>query len=195
MIEEIFSIPVYRSKIYISEDEYNFLVNQTRSPNGYMNEVSDDNFILDNLQLKDLRIQCEQHFQTFANDIMCFEGVTLTLTQSWVNYNKKGSSHHTHSHPNSVVSAVLYLTDSPSDLVMFKQVNPALSPNYKSINKYNSTSHNLKVSKNDIILFPSYVHHGVKLNEQDGERISLAINSFYTGVLGSTNTLSYLKVK
>ena len=32
----------------------------------------------------------------------------LVITQSWLNKNKKGESHHEHVHPNSMVSGVWY---------------------------------------------------------------------------------------
>jgi len=195
VIEDIFSIPVYKNKIYISKEEYEFIVSRKRIPNSFMNETTEDKFVLDNLELKNLRNQCQQHFQAYANDIMCFDKCSLEITQSWVNFNKKGSSHHTHCHPNSIVSAVFYLTESPSDLVMFKQMHETLLPAFKKPNRYNSMAHEIHISKNDILLFPSYVHHGVKMNEQEEERISIAINSFYTGELGSIKDATYLRVK
>ena len=193
MIEDIFSIPVYRSKIYISKDEYNFILNRKRLDNT-LNENTEDKFVLDNLELKNLRSQCEQHFQVYANDVMCFDKCSLRLTQSWVNFNKKEASHHIHSHPNSIVSAVFYLTESPTDLVVYKDMNDTLLPNFKKYNKYNSRSHNIKICKNDILLFPSYIYHGVKSNEQEEERISVAINSFYSGELGHIKDATYLRL-
>jgi hypothetical protein len=31
------------------------------------------------------------------------------ITQSWANYTKKNQYHHTHEHPNSFISGVLYI--------------------------------------------------------------------------------------
>ncbi len=195
MIEEIFSIQIYRGKISVSEQEYSFIVNLKRLPNQYMNEVSENTFVLNSPELKNLKYQCEQHFKIYLTDIMGIDMCDLVLTQSWVNYNKRGSSHHTHNHVNSIVSAVLYLTENPSRLVMFRDKKEIFEPVVNRINKYNNDTHSLNVSKNDIILFPSFVRHGVKLNEQTHERISLAMNSFYSGVLGNEQELTYLRIQ
>jgi uncharacterized protein (TIGR02466 family) len=196
MIEDMFSIPLYRNKISISNEEHDFIINSKRIPNAFMNEVTEDKFILNNLQLSNLRSQCEYHFQRFANDVMSYDKCSLEITQSWANFNKQGSSHHTHSHPNSIVSAVLYLTDEPADLVMFKQTSgTVLLPELKETNKYNSLAYSVKLSKHDIVVFPSYLFHGVKLNTQETERVSVAINSFYIGELGTKEGSTYLRIQ
>ena len=194
MIENIFSTPVYRAKISFSDSELDFIINQEKKDNQYSNQTSVNQFILNNIELKNLKEQVQYHFKKYEEEILSLDGCSLVLTQSWTNYNKTGSSHHTHRHPNSIVSAVLYLTDAPSDIIMFKQSNEILEPNIKNLNMYNCVSHSIRLSKNDIILFPSSVLHGVKLNQDEQERISLAVNSFYSGVFGSEKDSTYLKV-
>jgi uncharacterized protein (TIGR02466 family) len=194
MIEHIFSTPVYRDKFLFNDNELDFIISQEKKNNQYSNQTSVSQFILNSIELKNLKEQVQYHFKKYEEDILSLDGSSLVLTQSWANYNKNGSSHHTHRHPNSIVSSVLYFTDSPSDLVMFREFNETLEPNIKNFNMYNSLSHSIKLSKNDIVLFPSTLMHGVKVNNDDQERISLAVNSFYSGVLGVETDSTYLKV-
>ena len=35
--------------------------------------------------------------------------IHLKITQSWINFTKKGEYHHPHAHPNSLISGVFYV--------------------------------------------------------------------------------------
>jgi uncharacterized protein (TIGR02466 family) len=197
MITDIFSTPVYKNKFYISNEEYNFILNSERESN-LTTQISIDKFILNNVELKELKSQCDKYLEIYATEVLSLDPdrCCLRLTQSWVNYNKKGLAHHNHCHSNSIVSAVLYLTESPSDLVIVKpNIRETLIPTFKNFNKYNSAAFHVKNSKNDIILFPSYLYHHTKVNEQEEDRISLSFNSFYYGDIGLVSDTTGLRLE
>ena len=65
----------------------------------------------------------------------------------------------------------------------------------KTGNPYNAECMTVPVQKNKLILFPSWLEHGVDLNESaTTDRISLAFNVFARGTLGAKGTTSELIV-
>ena len=75
--------------------------------NGYThyNRQSEDTFVLDKPELANIRAFIEAKVHKFVTEIMASTD-KLVITQSWLNKNKKGESHHEHVHPNSMVSGV-----------------------------------------------------------------------------------------
>lgn len=196
MITDIFSTPIYKNKVNISTEEYNFILNSKKESN-LSTQISVDKFILNNIELKQLKSQCENFLRIYENDVLSLDTdkCCLRMTQSWANYNKKGSAHHNHMHSNSIVSAVIYLTESPSDLVIVKpEIRGMLLPNFKNFNQYNSPTFHIKPSKNDILLFPSYLYHHTKVNDHEEDRISLSFNSFYYGEFGIESETTLLRL-
>jgi uncharacterized protein (TIGR02466 family) len=124
--------------------------------------------------------------------------VKLQITQSWFNYNDTDSSHHTHMHENSIISGVVYFTETPSDIVFFRTYPSnaiKLNPKLKKTTKFNSEILKFKIDKFDMILFPSSVVHGVDKNSSSNTRISLSFNTFYSGILGVPEEMTYLEIK
>jgi uncharacterized protein (TIGR02466 family) len=197
-ILEVFPEPVYKNKISLSEDEMSYLTS-FRSlgeySNTYGNTTSNDNSVLDSDRLISLRERIQQHLDYYLKNIIGASGVSLVVTQSWINFNDNNTSHHTHIHTNSIVSGVFYVTPKPAPIIMFKKHDDfMLRPNITSVNRYNSPTKTIVVEQGDVILFPSQIPHGVQRNETNETRISLAFNTFYKGSLGSKNNLTYLEL-
>ena len=70
---------------------------------GYVhyNRQSDDTFVLDKPELANIRAFIEAKLHKFVTEIMASTD-KLVITQSWLNKNKKGESHHEHVHPRIV---------------------------------------------------------------------------------------------
>ena len=80
----------------------------------------------------------------------------------WYNINGKGDWNLPHTHPNSDLALVLYLTDTDNLLTLINRVGGSLySPN---------------TNKGDILLFPADLLHFVKPNKRDTDRISISMN-------------------
>ena len=77
----------------------------------HYNRQSEDTFVLDKPELANIRAFIEAKLQKFVTEIMASTD-KLVITQSWLNKNKKGESHHEHVHPNSMVSGCLVSPDS-----------------------------------------------------------------------------------
>jgi len=123
------------------------------------------------------------------------------LTQSWLNFNPPGSSHHRHNHSNSLISGVYYIDTTPEDSITFISNNndtitnnPTLQIDVSTYNVTNSNIWTVPVKNNDIIFFPSTLFHEVSPNNSNKNRISLSFNVFVKGTLGTTITLNELNL-
>ena len=116
------------------------------------------------------------------------------ITQSWANYTKKNQYHHTHEHPNSFISGVLYINanEAHDKITLHKKSYQQIKPVPTEWNWYNSDSWFYTVKTGMIILFPSGTTHNVETKVGDNKRISLAFNTFFKGTMGENSQLTEL---
>ena len=102
------------------------------------------------------------------------------------------SPHHSHNHPNSIISGVFYI-DVEDDRIEFErpQSNQFVLPP-KDYNMYNSGSWWLGVEEKSLLLFPSTLVHSVPQIHHSKTRISLAFNTFIRGYIGDDKHLDGL---
>ena len=122
------------------------------------------------------------------------ETITPYITQSWLNYTREKEFHHMHSHPNSIVSGVLYIKcDAQNDMIEFYDTIPnqfQIPP--KEFTQYNSKRWWFNVAEKDLLLFPSSTTHSVQIKKENNLRISLAFNVFVKGKMGNNSDLTEL---
>jgi uncharacterized protein (TIGR02466 family) len=196
-VMDVFPTAVYNSTVNITEQELQFINDQASVSEKlvYNNYMSNETYLLDSKELTSLKDQITNHLNVYIRDVIGYD-IELYVTQSWSNYNPKGSSHHTHKHRNSIISGVIYLTDDPAPFVLMKPDDELLVPDSLKATQYNSPVKTVNVKKNDIMLFPSHIRHGVTQNTNNATRVSLAFNSFYRGVLGSDlQTMMKVEIK
>jgi uncharacterized protein (TIGR02466 family) len=180
----------------LSESDLEFIVGCERKGN-LGNTTSKDRLILDNPRFKNLKEFIQSSLDEYLDEVYKPDfDVKLRITQSWFNYTEPGQFHHKHSHPNSFLSAVFYISSDPSnDRIYFhnqqyKQIQ--LKP--REWNMFNSESWWLPVGTNDLIVFPSGFTHSVEVKESTGTRISLALNTFPVGYVGDDDALTGLRL-
>ena len=164
------------------EEDYRGLRNQSK-----------DTFILDNKELGKIRQFIENELYNFKNETLVIED-ELVITQSWLNVNGKGASHHYHNHPNSIVSGVWY-PQIDEDLPPIKFSDARDKPidlKYRSFNFFNSETFMLPMNKGELLLFPSHLNHEVPSNQSDEVRISLSFNTWVRGDIGDVANLTYI---
>jgi uncharacterized protein (TIGR02466 family) len=171
---------------------------------GMYNHRSKDHYLFDNTfaeELKDIKEFCESQLKDYLENI---EGVDtdlagLRITQSWLNKNKPGESHHPHAHQNSYLSGVLYISCLQNDNIninnrLYRMCNDMKFP-IKRTTIWNSVGALINVKEGDLIIFPSWVPHHVDVNEtKDVDRISLSFNTFPIGEMGEYNGATHLKL-
>ena len=197
-ISSIFATPIYISKLNreLTNKELSF-INKTKL-DVYKNEgntASNDNYILNNKEFKDLKIELDLRVQDYFDKVISpANNITTYITQSWLNYTETNQYHQKHNHPNSLVSGVFYINcDEQFDKIKF------FNENYETIkfqvnewNVWNSNSWWFSVKTGDIILFPSSLLHMVETKEGTNTRISLAFNVFIKGTVGSNKSATEL---
>jgi len=159
------------------------------------NDISDDLYIFDKDEFRDVKRVLEEECEGFlrnAHSSVKFN--KLIMTNSWANITKPGDSHHMHLHPFSIVSAVLFLDDNPSNYNLHLGAYVEQVPHYIEQPTYHVPLSRLVPSvgidtattnlKNHIVLFLSNTSHFVKTVENDVPRRSISFNTFWKGVTG-----------
>lgn len=195
-LELLFPIPVafFKLGFELTKKEYMFLLNQEMRQSK-SNRASVNTYLLNNAELTRIKSRVEECVTEYAQEIWKAK-VDPFITQSWLNFNAPGESHHMHSHSNSLYSGVLYVdVEDGRDRISFYQSGyQQIKPIYKEWNQWNSDSWWLPIKSGEIIIFPSSLVHDVD-NVPDGltkkTRVSLAFNTFAKKI-GSNEGLTEL---
>ena len=112
------------------------------------------------------------------------EKLRWTVKEIWTNMLEQGGSQTLHSHANSFVSGILYLTPShPACKTVF--VRPPGGNDFSfrhhtrsaALGPFNAGKYVLpEAEPGDLVLFPSYLYHEVPRNQGD-QRITVAFNA------------------
>lgn len=197
----MFAVPVYRTKLNrpFSQQEVQFFKQSLQDAvPAIHNRSSVDKRVLAAPALADIQQFIEanlrQYLQTVFNTA---NDVRLQITQSWLTLSGKGQSHHVHTHPNSVVSGVLYINLAPVDGINFyrNEDNIWYELVKQQDNYYNAYQYFVQTSVGDLLLFPSNVRHGVREVTEDVERVSLSFNTFFSGQLGRDDFSNGLSIE
>ena len=160
------------------------------------NFKSKDTYLSEHEELKDIVSFFKECIDDYCNTIVNSEQ-RLVITQLWANRNPKGSKHHEHVHPNSIISGVFYLRQDPKlPPIQFSKSNQhGMKLDPKKYNVYNAETFLLPCVAGELILFPSNLRHSVPTNQGEEERISLSFNTFSVDALGSEENLTHLDIR
>ena len=189
----IFPVPVYTARRDSNLDsaekkDIKDIIEEGNYPN-VSNSTSNNSYIFDD-KLKKLKEFCEQHIKIYAKEVINpKQELDFYITQSWLNVNKPGESHHLHNHPNSIISGVFYISTEEDDKIHFYDPAETLKDRIeiqpKEYNIWNSANWSIPAETNDLLLFPAWLEHSVKPNEKaTKDRLSISFNVFAKGVFG-----------
>lgn len=137
----------------------------------------------------------------------------LVVTSCWANKNTKYKGHHTHYHPNSIISGIFYLTSHETGETVFEVDDPWYRFDddllwYTGQESKSSRSRGTPIKDKNkpvagkLLLFPSSLYHGVRPLNEMPERYTVSFNTFIKGTLGinqatmvTLNTLSLKELK
>ena len=196
----MFATPLYRATLGrpFTQGELDFFREALADcVDSISNLSSRDKHVLSNPALKDLRDTLQQHLDEYFKTIYNTSNrVSLKITQSWLTLSRQGDSHHSHTHPNSVVSGVLYINLAKNDGVSFHRNEDNLWHELLPAqeNYFNAKSYFVNTEVGDILLFPSHGRHGVREVTEAVERVSLSFNSFFEGELGKEEFATAIKL-
>ena len=157
---------------------------------------SKDSYLTKHEQLKEIVLFFKECVEDYCNTIINSDQ-RLAITQLWANRNPKGSKHHEHVHPNSIISGVFYLRQDPKlPPIQFSKSNQhGMKLDPKKYNTFNAETFLLPCVAGELILFPSNLRHSVPQNQGEEERISLSFNTFSIDELGGRDTLTHLDIR
>lgn len=150
------------------------------------NIVSANKNILEIRELRGLKNFCLLEINKYLMSVLNPEGsISPYITQSWININQKGDFHKKHKHPNSFISGVFYIETSESDSIIFHKTSEWLFDiESTEVTHLNCDHWHYPVKNNTLLIFPSYLEHEVPTKLNEGNRISLSFNTFFTGTAG-----------
>ena len=160
------------------------------------NYRSDDSYLLRNEEFKNIKTFLSESVDKFTKNVYNSKQ-RLVITQCWANRNPKGSKHHEHVHPNSIISGVMYfqMNEKLPPIQFAKSIQDGVKLDPIKYNHVNAESFMLPCKPGELILFPSSLKHSVPINVGDEDRISVSFNTFSIDVLGSEQSLTHLDVR
>lgn len=201
IISPIFCTPIYSSSIdreFTKKEIEFFKKHKKQSYFNAGNRKSKNNYILEEAVLKNIKSIVIEKINEYIENVICpKDKIEPYITQSWLAITEKNESHHSHNHPNSYISGVIYINakEESDSIVFVNKKYEQIKVYAKSWNIFNSENWWVSVKTGDILLFPSDLEHRVNTKEDSDSRISLAFNVFIKGTLGSDECLTGLKLK
>lgn len=187
----LFPTLVMRFEDFLTEQQRQDIIFYTSSIEGISHNTLDGNALSTHTTRNN--ILSEISYMESCKDLkdMLYEALELfskktcitfeNITNSWVNIQNKGSKLIQHTHPNAAISAGLYLNiEDESNALYFENPNPfiSFSPTTVRRSEYTFDYFYLKPKNRDLFLFPSWLKHGSKDQEnQTDNRIVLSFNA------------------
>lgn len=188
-IHNLFPIPVMRVEKFVDDQLAASLIKKIRSTRQTKNaktnllshtEVMDPK---SNIHYQSLMEQSQEYLRDFGF-LLFGENLQWHVKEMWMNFLDRNGHQTMHSHANSFISGVVYLTPSHgSAKTVFHNTMGTrayvFSNNHaeSSVTPYNGDRWVASdMEKGDMLLFPSYMLHAVPRNE-GGERVTIAFNA------------------
>lgn len=201
-VKQLFGTPV--CKTYLPE-HYSSVINSfgkyegdDRSDVANYGHRTKNSYILDEPQCHSLRDYILEQVREYSYNSLGYDYSSYKMSQSWISYKEPGQHHTMHTHPNSLISGVFYFGPSDKKTPAIKFHNARVGINAQQIKPSIRTGFNPDVMAVDfeagmMVLFPSYLHHSVPINETNTVRCSLAFNVVPTVGFGDEGNLTELK--
>ena len=200
-IHNLFPTPIYIRSMdrKFTKQELFFVESQKNKCTANIGNINTkDNYVLNRKEFKNIKAFLNKCCQDYVDKIISQKNkIELGITQSWLNYTEKNQFHHSHAHPNSIVSGVLYFnSDKENDKIKFTSSKgyQQIKPLIKDFNTWNSETWWFAVETGKLVMFPSSTTHQVETKEGSNTRISLAFNTFYKGEIGGKKDLTMLNL-
>lgn len=190
MIHNFFSVPIYTTQA--SDKEFNDILTEFNSsvniddlnfqqPNDWTMKV-DTTFdttkcFIQQYNLRTLFDFISTHFTNYINKVEQ-QFYNYTLQTSWLNRNRTTQGQEFHQHFPHHISGIFYLSyPAGGGELIFKSPNPySFFFPQKPIDLNNSINIEIEPSNGLLVLFPSWLEHGVRFNQSTDDRLSIAFN-------------------
>lgn len=182
-----FDLPDLRAEIELirKSDHAGLIWSELNYPMGYTSYGSLDQLHRLSSTFEKLQIKLDHHVAQFLKQLQYQATVKkdLGMTDCWVNIMPPGAQHTVHLHPRSVISGTFYVSVArDSSAIQFEDPRLGLfmnSPALKSAAKtVQSRFVSLQPQAGDVVLFESWLKHGVPVNKSKSKtpRVSISFN-------------------
>ena len=194
MPENLFVTKLYKGRIaplrdlektclaIAAEDKAGRRWSKSHGYGGYTSYASLNDLTLRASILADLEGAIAKHVAAFTRELQ-FDpaGRKPALDSLWINVMKKGAVHTPHIHPHSAISGTYYVTAPPgSGAIRFEDprlpMMMAAPPKKKSARPENRSFVDVTPRPGMLLLWESWLRHGVEPNAARGQRISVSFN-------------------
>ena len=199
----LFSIPIYIGNYpndtselieYFDSQQFN------EAHDGY-GHISKNSYIIDHPICDDLRGFVRACMLDYGRSLHRYKLDDIVFTQSWLTKKATNMYHKAHTHPNTLISSVFYYEINKGDppiCFSYKAggnrrsyLEPSLQDDYQE-HPFSQHEFYYHPKPNDLVIFPSYLSHGVPPNPNKEFRKSLGINALPKGSIGDKETISHL---
>jgi uncharacterized protein (TIGR02466 family) len=114
----------------------------------------------------------------------------FTVQTSWMSRNKPGSYSHIHSHirsPSHISGVYYFKTNGKDGDIFFECPIPTVSTSWLGNNTLLQPAIYLQPQQGKLILFPSWLRHGVCTNLTQDTRLSVSFNALFNSELDASN--------
>jgi uncharacterized protein (TIGR02466 family) len=194
MPENLFVTKLYKGRIapprdlektcvaIAAEDKAGRRWSKSHGYGGYTSYASLNDLTLRASILADLERAIAKQVAGFARELQFdSSGRKLKLDSLWINVMKKGAVHTPHIHPHSAISGTYYVTAPPgSGAIRFEDprlpMMMAAPPRKKTARPENRSFVDVTPKPGMLLLWESWLRHGVEPNAARGRRISMSFN-------------------
>jgi uncharacterized protein (TIGR02466 family) len=194
MSESLFVTKLYKSRIapprdlektclaIAAEDKAGQRWSREHGYGGYTSYASLNDLTSRASVFADLERAIAKHVSGFVRELQFDLGVRkLKLDSFWINAMRKGAVHTPHIHPHSVISGTYYVTVPPrSGVLRFEDPRLAMMmaapPRKKSARPENRSFVDVEPKTGMLLLWESWLRHGVEANGARAPRISVSFN-------------------
>jgi uncharacterized protein (TIGR02466 family) len=188
-VNNLLSIPIYEFQCdeKLSEEIYNQAV-VSKFTSNKTNKISDREHYY-NANLFEWFDKCIDQ----VSKIYFLNEISLPIISCWINKTSKLEKHHSHQHPNSILSGIFYLTTHSKAETVFYYKNPYYEMGANTliraskhlekdlVDRHTTIMGKVAPEKGKLILFPSSLIHGTRPNTDSHARYSISFNTFFSG--------------
>ena len=192
---ESFTLPIFYAYNVITDEECEELIHRCKQSEWA--DVTRGAFASVNKSWLDdspYKQRFEIVFGDFARGLMRIEQCKFRIGSSWATKTIQGGFSGLHEHKNYYFSSVLYLTEGAR--IMFRSPfkdNPNYVFDHVEDNPFNVMTMFLEPPKNAMLLFPSFMEHGIAMHDGNTERYSIAMNFQPYGTFGKHDSIITVK--
>lgn len=185
------------SRVWESANYYDNHTDHQTSPNGVSYTI--ESSILERPELANIKSWILEQVTAYVNEYKLSDTIELEIARSWIVRSKPGDFGRMHTHPNSLISGVLYLAADPTsgNLILQDSRTSKLGGmefNYADMNQLNSCNVSIPPKPGNLVMFPGYLAHEVAHNRSWITRYSLAFDVWFRGSINLRNPMGALTI-